>query len=67
MHHCVSTYAQTIESNISYIYTVEKSDGKKLATLEIGKNNNHFINKQLRGPCNANVSADVFTTVNREK
>ena len=57
MRHCVPSYMRDVLSATSCLYSMRKG-GKRIATLELSSGNRPVV-RQLKGPCNAAVAADV--------
>jgi PcfJ-like protein len=64
MHHCVGTYANEVKQGYIYIYSV-RCEGKRLATLELVRNDRSASLMQIRGPCNAQPPKEITSTVQR--
>lgn len=58
MRHCVPTYMRDILSIKSCLYSIQK-DGRRVATLQTSSGYAPVQIQQIKGPCNAAVTADV--------
>jgi PcfJ-like protein len=64
MRHCVGRYANEIKHGKIYVYSVRR-DGKRLATLALGRVEGRASLIQIRGPCNAHPPKEIVSTVRR--
>jgi hypothetical protein len=62
MHNCVGTYDHRVSVGACYIYSVRQGD-KRLATVELVKENGKVKPVQIKGPCNADVPQEIKTAV----
>lgn len=58
MHHCVGSYSHDVRSGRSRIFSLRRG-GRRVATIEIGKQFERLALHQVRGPCNAMPARDV--------
>lgn len=59
MRHCVPTYMRDILDTKSCLYSI-RTDGKRVATLEVSSGYAPVTIQQLKGPCNAAVTKAVM-------
>lgn len=64
MHHCVSSYSKQVLYGQSRIFSIRQGD-KRLATAEYAITRGRYRLAQLKGPCNATVSAPVVNAANK--
>lgn len=58
MHHCVASYAGQVIKGTSRIYSIRQGE-KRLATLELCRQDKRLLLVQLKGPYNSAASNDV--------
>jgi PcfJ-like protein len=64
MHHCVASYADQVQADQVYIFSVRK-DGERLATIALGRTPEGPGLLQVRGPCNAEVPPRVMAATRK--
>jgi hypothetical protein len=63
MHHCASTYGSSVQSGVSYLYSVREGE-KRIATLELRRDgDDKVVIGQLRGRCNEKAPRKVTQAV----
>jgi PcfJ-like protein len=64
MHHCAGAYGKHVKDGTLYVYSIRR-DGKRMATLALGRARGATWIDQLRGPCNAQPSKNITAAVLR--